>query len=540
MKKSSYLMLLFLYLLLICQFRLIRPQPSLEESEKIGICREAKTAQPPNYHGQSLILNSDDPEDLRLNVGDTFGDLNETYVKVEDCYFVIYHKDKMLWSLKGSEDWRVLLNGRSYEDDLCSFLLRRDGDLILKKTFWVFEYRYGCQRVSDSWSSQTNLHPAKTELRLQGQQVQIVQTFRDGSQRLFYAAENHQEFIEDLGIPRKVADQFIVKSHQDEDKTILRRNEYIGDLNGTHLILQTNCHLQLLNDNKIIWTYIPYFRNEVNCTLNVAKDNTIEISKNWASKALRRWEQESIMQSEDGLEVVESRITLGYSEPTVIQTLKNGSELIFYGGRLRKELIQIAQKTINNKDGRFLFIERMNYIGNLTGLHLILEQNCSLILANGNRKLWELKREPPNDKTAVLKCVMELDTAGDISLRGERVRYVSSRPEIFDPTGDFREIGTIKTSDSWIHKIFKLGYYSQKLSGVELTLENDHIVLKTTRKGRNHPDIFYLGPKTHGTFLQFVAERPEIYNSYVFHNLQYAQILPKMGYIESLDGSMQY
>jgi len=73
----------------------------------------------------------------------------------------------------------------------------------------------------------------KSELRVQNQQLQLVHSFQDGSERIFYTGENVREFREDLGAPKQVAKEFLLKNHNDLDgSVILKRNEYIGDLDG--------------------------------------------------------------------------------------------------------------------------------------------------------------------------------------------------------------------------------------------------------------------------------------------------------------------
>jgi len=72
----------------------------------------------------------------------------------------------------------------------------------------------------------------------------------------------------------------LLKVHNNDynDSVILGRNEYIGDLNGMHLILQSNCELQLKSNNKTIWSFAAFLENDKRCTLSV-QENSIGISE---------------------------------------------------------------------------------------------------------------------------------------------------------------------------------------------------------------------------------------------------------------------
>jgi len=358
----------------------------------------------------------------------------------------------------------------------------------------------------------------KTELRIQGQQLQIVQTFKDGAERLFYADEDHQEFREDMGEPKKVANRFILKKSQDEDKTVLRRNEYIGDLDGTHLILQTNCQLQLLNKNKTLWSITPQFRHEMSCVLNTDERGVVGIFTVPNNNGQKGSETQRIMQFDDDeyFGILETWITFEDDQPVIIQTLRNGSKVTYTSGlglnnglKLKRKPRQLAEKTLHIFKGSndFYTIERMDYIGNLTGLHLIFEQNCSLLLVNGNQKLWELQPNLHDDP--LMDCLILFKEYGSILLERKYSSFYG---------GSFN--------------ILTANYDEEKfITGYQFTLENNHLVV-TRQLSNRSPDIFLAGPNTQGTLLQMISEGSVLVNGSDKQDLS----LPKMGFIGDVNG----
>ena len=142
------------------------------------------------------------------------------------------------------------------------------------------------------------------------------------------------------------------------------------------------------------------------------------------SKKIHATSQDSrkITRGDEFLHVVQTKITFDDNQPIIIQTLKNGSERIYTSGpgqnnglKLKREPRKIAEKTLNipkNASNDFI-MERMDYIGNLTGIHLILEQNCSLILRNVNQNLWDF--HPAHDDP-LMDCSFEFSRDGYILL----------------------------------------------------------------------------------------------------------------------------
>jgi len=67
--------------------------------DHLEICRNKthETSSPLNYHGPSLTSHfTNDSTDLVLCPGDTFGNLNGTYITLHDCYLAIYHQEKQI------------------------------------------------------------------------------------------------------------------------------------------------------------------------------------------------------------------------------------------------------------------------------------------------------------------------------------------------------------------------------------------------------------------------------------------------------------
>jgi len=164
---------------------------------------------------------------------------------------------------------------------LCAVSLEKDGNIVVyKESVTCFNPVGAFPTIWDMWESNTDFKPSKAELRTHDQQFQLVHTLEDGSERIFYAGESFREFQEYLGAPKQIAKEFALKNHSDpDDSVILRRNEYIGDLSSMHLILQSNCQLQLKDNNQTIWPFAAYLKSYKDCTLSVQGGNSIGIPK---------------------------------------------------------------------------------------------------------------------------------------------------------------------------------------------------------------------------------------------------------------------
>jgi len=297
--------------------------PSSNDKSHLEVCRKTRKIrgaylQSPSskYHGASLISNSNDQTDFVLCPGDMFGDLNGTYITVQDCNLDMYHQGNLIWSSNKLS--------RADEKMLCAVSLQKDGNLVVYKESMTCFYPVGQRAVIyPFWDSKTDFKPKKTELRMQDQQLQLVHTLQDGSERIFYAGENIREFREDLGAPRQVAKEFLLKNHTDTSEVILRRNEYIGDLNNMHLILQSNCELQLNNNNQTIWSFAAYLKPDGNCTLSV-QGNSLGIPKIPGSNY---YYQGMDLLPSNNLQVLQSNITFQGEQLFIVQTLNNGSEI---------------------------------------------------------------------------------------------------------------------------------------------------------------------------------------------------------------------
>ncbi len=131
----------------------------------------------------------------------------------------MYHKENLLWSSN--------LNIAN-DDSPCTLSLQRDGNLVLYRETAIIAHRYGRRIVIFAlWESQTNMNPTKTEIRIQGQQMKVIQVYKDGAERLFYVDQNNQGLQEDIGEPKKIANRFVVKKFDWKSQTILEKNEYI-------------------------------------------------------------------------------------------------------------------------------------------------------------------------------------------------------------------------------------------------------------------------------------------------------------------------
>jgi len=360
--------------------------------------------------------------------------------------------------------------------------------------------------------------------------LQLVQTFQDGTQRIFYTGENIREFREDLGAPKQVAGEFLLKNHNRPDDTvILRRNEFLGDLNGMHLILQSNCELQLNNNNQTIWSFAAYLKPDERCTLSV-QGNSIGITGFPTNDYSYRhcYEGMDILPPND-FTVLQSNITLSEDQLLIIQTLKNGSEIIFYnepgqdnGLKLKRELRQIAKNKIilsENDDGSdYYAIERLDYIGDLDGLHLILRDNCAFILANGQHELWKLTRHLEPDYKSIknldgpfMECNVQFNGDGTIMFN------------------------RLKNNDEQYREVQVFGERSYDIddppSQFELFLENN-LMIMTLEYENKVSEIYHAGANTNGTWLRFISANSVTINANDTDN----EVLPSMGYIGDIHG----
>ncbi len=142
-------------------------------------------------------------------------------------------------------------------------------------------------------------------------------------------------------------------------------------------------------------------------------------------------------------------------------------------------------------------MERMDYIGNLTDLHLILGQNCDLTLANGTQKLWELQLKLKEDE-----CTLLFKYDGDIYFYGGSYYLIDA---------------------SYADR--------ESLVGYQLTLEKNQLII--TRQFTNKsPDVYLAGPNTQNQLFRIIS-----YNSIVLNgNDKEDLVLPKMGLIGDVNG----
>jgi len=411
---------------------------------------------PLNHLGPSLI--SSNREILTLCPGDSFGDLNETYLVVKNCDLEMYHKHEFVWSALvsswfGSED--------PSED--CALFVQQDGNLILNQHLW---------------SSQTNFKPLQTELRVQDQQFQILQTFKDGTQRLFNLSPTHPKFREYLGEPKKVGGSNFIKSHDDNDTTILRRNEYLGDLDGLHLILQTNCELHLINQSRTIWSFL-YSRTlgSNDCSLIIQEGRWISLLR--IHPNYEKPQIESLIMLHYG-EVIESQFILQNNQLSIIQTLEDGLKFTFesqpgenVGLKLQRKLRQIGQSPVKLRSSQLPFVfQRMDYLGDLNGLHLILQNNCAFMLFNGQERLWQWEYSGGS----YMECKVKLHPGNHPS----SIESVSRSSYSGSNSGD------------------------SSFSNGEIILKNNYAIISGHSK--NLAQEFYAGPNTHGEWFLRIPE----------------------------------
>jgi len=453
------------------------------EYSDLLVCKEPnrlwKESMPLNHLGPSLISSNRDT--LVLCPGDSFGDLNNTYVVMKLRDLQMYHQGRLIWSIEGSTpEIDVQAN------EVFASILQQDGNLAF---YHGVEHRSAMQRklqeVWNRWSSETGFKPEKTELRVQDQQFQILQTFKDGTQRLFYLSETKPKFEEYFGEPKKIGGSKLVKSHADNNPTILKRNEYLGDLDGLHLILQTNCDLDLVNQNRRIWYFRQYWDSQIDCSLIIQEGKWISLLKILSEGEKPDIEIDSIIILHS-FKVLESEFILKDDQLTIIQTLEDGSNLIFksqpgerVGLKLQKESRQIAKNHIAiTKDQTPFMIERMDYIGDLDGLHLTLQDNCTFMLVNGQERLWQLNA---NFFSPCMDCSIELFSKESSSfecLLMSRGNAVLGHPGfgVFLPSG-------------------------------EIKLENNHAIVTIYYEKYNMTTEYYAGPNTLGGWSQRISER---------------------------------
>jgi len=147
------------------------------------------------------------------------------------------------------------------------------------------------------------------------------------------------------------------------------------------------------------------------------------------------------------------------------------------GLKMRKEPRQIAKNNVSITTDQTPFtIERMGYIGDLDGLHLILQDNCTLVLANGQERLWQLCSrfsEP------CMECFFQ---------------------PFSKESSSFECLHTHIRSDSTY-----IGFGFLNPSG-EIRLENNHAIITVYNEKYNYTSVHYAGPHTHGRWFQRIAE----------------------------------
>ena len=101
------------------------------------------------------------------------------------------------------------------------------------------------------WASGTNnagFH--KSTLQLNNGHLQIVQTFDEDYQVTIDISDPQQTSSE----PHQVDPNHVIVQSTDPADFIMQENDYIGDLQGTHLIMQDDCNLVWYEGAKSIWT----------------------------------------------------------------------------------------------------------------------------------------------------------------------------------------------------------------------------------------------------------------------------------------------
>jgi len=421
---------------------------------------------PLNFLGPSIVLLED--ENLILCPGDTFGDLNNTYFVVKDCSLEMYHQDRRICSTR---------YGDCEQNEDYAFLFEQDGDL-------EFVYLTPSQLSETEhfkWFPWTKKEILKTELRIQNQEFQILQTLKDGSQRLFAFSEKHPYLREYIGKPKKIGSSGFVKSHADNDTAILSSHEYIGDLDGLHLVLKYNCQLRLKNSNRTIWFIKLFWLRSKNCSLVIQEEKWISLSQ------IRDFPISfTTLMITHSFKVLESQFLLKDDQLFIIQTLEDGSQLTFEsqlgknkGLKLQKQQRQIAQNnfTLTNEDS--FTIDRMDYIGNLTGLHLILQDNCTLMLLDGKNKLWQWKN---NSEYLYMDCSITF--------------FSQKTAEFFLMSGP---------TEANSHANFYI--YAKHSSRQQLILDNNYIMYQIDYENENRSEKYYAGPNTHKGWFRRLSER---------------------------------
>jgi len=457
------------------------------QSSDVLACKGNWTeSMPPNYIGPNLT--SSNREILTLCPGDSFGDLNNTYLVMKNCNLEMYHKDILVWSTRMNH----LFNDDSID---CALSLKQDGNLILNE--WVIFFpgtRPEHLSMDQVWSSETNFKPLKTELRVQDQQFQIVQTFKDETQRLFYLSETCPEFREYLGEPKKVGGLNFIKSHDGYNTTILRKNEYLGDRDKLHLILQENCELHLINHNRTIWYFFRSYSYRLDCSLIIQEGKWISLSR--VNQLYERSEIESLIMLHHA-EVLDSQFILKNDQLTVIQTLEDGSEFVFesqpgqdIGLKLqKKQLRQLAKGPIKLTSSQLPFkILRMDYIGDLNGLHLILQDDCTFMLFNGQKRLWQF-----NEGGSYMECKVELFSRGP------------------------------STFKSFARDCYGCSLGDSDFSNGEIVLKDNHAIITGYERNSKIIKEFYAGPNTYGDWFWRISKHSLVLSPQKRSSLYYGE-----------------
>jgi len=460
---------------------------------------------PLNHLGPSLTSSKD--QFLTLCPGDSFGDLKNTYLIVKNCDLELYHKGRMIWSAMKPRFNRFEHSKPKPRED-CACFFGSNGDLVLKAGMRSPPGKASDERkMYDLWKSKTNFGQLKTQLKVQGKHFQIFQTFEDGSQRLFYVNETRHKFQEYLAGSKRVGGSGFAKSHAENETTILRKDEYLGDLDGLHLLLQPNCELHLINQNVSIW----YFKQPIAMTQAIDCSLVIQEGK-WISFSSLYYEGEKptflSLMIHHSFKVFQSEFVLKDGLLTIIQTLEDGSKRTFdsikgqsipptqeTGLKMRKEPRQIAQNNVSITTDQAPFtIERMEYIGDLDGLHLILQDNCTLMLSNGQERVWQLCSrfsEP------CMECFFQPFSKGSASFECLRTHTKS----------DFTSVGFDHFSPSG-----------------EIRLENNHAIITVIKEKYNYTDVYYAGPHTHGRWFRQIAERSLVVEATYFQYFKFKDL----------------
>jgi len=470
---------------------------------------------PLKFLGPSIVLSSND-ENITLCPGDAFGDLNNTYFVIKRCYLEMYHQDKLIWSSRQELESSHL----TQLNEECAFFLEKDGDLSLVSQFRYKNPREQEEIIGFLWTSNTNYNPLKTELKTQDQEFQIIQTFKDGTQKLFALSETHPQLEMFMGKPTKVGDSGFVKNHTDNELTILRNREYIGDLDGLHLILHDNCELSLKNYDHTIWSFrVPRFRPS-DCSLVIQEEKWISL------RQLEMYKPFESLMIDHSFQVLQSEFILKDDRLVIIQTLKDGSQLTFesqpfedadlrmqrigfeptlvegVGLKMqRREPRQIANNNFTVTNEATFTIERMDYIGNLSGLHLILQDNCTLMLFNGQQKLWQLKSDT---HYPFMECFARFS--------GKYTAHFEWK------------------LNSWESEFEMLSVWSS--SSQQLMIENNYILHTIDDFYKNISRKYYAGQNTHGGWSQQLSERSLMIDAQAENDLSF----PKRAHVGDLTG----